>query len=104
MVVDGDIPHREMLIGIIEGLLGTVNSPLLMKTKNAVQHAEDHVLDSCERVPCLVGSPSELALVGFVGEMMGTAEALWVPSGGPMGNGTPCDVGSGSPTNVAVCT
>ena len=27
---------------------------------------------------------------------MGTAEALKVPSGGPMGIGTPCDIGSGS--------
>ena len=43
-----------------------------------------------------MGSPSEPALVGFVGEMMGMAEALRVPSGDPMGNGTPCDVGSGS--------
>ena len=55
----------------------------------------DHVLNSCERAPCLVGSPSELILVGFVGDMMVTAEALWVPSSCPVGNGT-CDVSSGS--------
>ena len=36
------------------------------------------------------------ALEGFVGGMMGTAEALRVPSGVPMGIGIPCDMGSGS--------
>ena len=54
------------------------------------QATEDHVLDSCEKEPCLVGSPSTPALAGFVGGVMGTAEALRVPSGGPMGIGAPC--------------
>ena len=33
----------------------------------------------------LVGSPSEEILVGFVGDMMVTAEALRVPSSCPLG-------------------
>ena len=55
----------------------------------------DHVLNRKQKTPCLVGSPSEEILVGFVGTMMVTPEALRVPSSCPVGNGT-CDVGSGS--------
>ena len=43
-----------------------------------------------------MGSPSRPALEGFIGGVMGTAEALRVPSGGPVGIGTPCNIGSGS--------
>ena len=51
---------------------------------------------AAKSAPCLVGSPSGPALEGFIGGMMGTTEALKVPSGSPMGIGTPCDIGSGS--------
>ena len=46
--------------------------------------------------PCLEGSPSGLALEGFVGGTMGTAAALRVLSCGPVGIGTLCDVSSSS--------
>ena len=43
-----------------------------------------------------MGGPSKLTLGGFAGGKMGTAEALKVPSGGPLGIGLPCDLGSSS--------
>ena len=43
-----------------------------------------------------MGGPSKPGLEGYVGGMMGMAEALRVSSGSPMGNGTPCDLSSGS--------
>ena len=39
MVVDGNIPHREMLIGIIEGAARDCEFTTPHETKNAIQHA-----------------------------------------------------------------